>query len=276
MVVAALFGFGCAPSVEAPNLDVLHQAEEVLVRDCMAQQGFTYWPRPRTPAPDTELFPYVVDDLEWARANGYDRASRDQIEQDASSAARYYGGLPKDRQRAWLAAYHGARAAGLEARLPFGGTVGHSDDGCAARAWQELYGDMRQWFRVERITDALGEMRVRQTLQDARYVAAKKRWRECMSAEGFSAEAPLSFRAQQLEYEGADGEARDRAAATAEARCAASSGLSEVARQLDAANAATLEKRYQADYATAERLRETALPKARAVLAESTDPPVSR
>ena len=239
----------------------------------MARQGFTYWPSPRTHAPDTERFPYVVDDLKWAQVNGYGRAQRRELEREASSAARYYRSLPQARQRAWLAAYHGDRPSGLEAQLPFGGRVRHSEKGCAAGAWQELYGDMRKWFRVSRFTEAVGEMRVGQTLQDARYVAAKKRWQECMAAEGFSAEAPLDFRKQQLEYQGADGEARDRAAATSEAKCAVRSGLSEVARQLDAANAATLEKRYQSEYGTAERLREIALPKARVVLTSTQGSP---
>jgi hypothetical protein len=251
---------------ELSDLDVLHQAEEILVRDCMARQGFTYWPQPRTHAPDTERFPYVVDDLQWAQANGYGRAERQELERQASSATRYYRSLPQDRQQAWLAAYHGDRPSGLEAPLPFAGKVRHSEKGCAAQAWQELYGDMRQWFRVSRFTEAVGEMRVGQTLQDARYVAARKRWQECMAAEGFSAEAPLSFRKQQLEYQGADGEARDRAAATSEAKCAMRSGLSQVARQVDAADAATLEKRYQSEYGAAERLRDAALPKALSLL----------
>ncbi|WP_127500442.1 hypothetical protein [Actinoplanes solisilvae] len=276
ILVAVLMGSGCTPAPDKPALDVLHRAEEVLVRDCMARQGFTYEPRPRTPAPDVERFPYVVDDLEWARANGYGRAERRQLEQEASSTASYYGGLPKEQQKAWLAAYHGDRASGLKADLPFGGTVGHSDQGCAARAWQDLYGDMREWFRVSRITDALGQMRVGQTSRDERYVAARKRWQECMSAEGFAAGAPLSFRIQQLEYEGADAEARDRAAAMSEARCAARSELSTVARQLDAANASALEKKYRAEYDTAERLRQAALPRARDVLTRSSDHLVSQ
>jgi len=271
ILAAGLLGLtsvsGCTPAStathELPDLDVLHQAEEILVRNCMARHGFTYQPQPRTTTPDLERFPYVVDDLEWARANGYGRAERRELAREAS---RHYRGLPPAQQRAWRAAYHGDRPSGLEAQLPSGGRIRHSDRGCAARAWQELYGDMRQWFRVRTITAAVGGMRVRQTLQDARYVAARKRWQQCMDAEGFRAEAPLALRKQQLGYQGADGEARDRAAATSEAKCAVRSGLSEDARQLDAANAAALENRYQAEYGTAARLRKLALPKARAVL----------
>ncbi|MEV7010923.1 hypothetical protein [Streptosporangium sp. NPDC051022] len=248
------------------DVDLLYQAEQILVRDCMARQGLTYRPTPRTPVPDMERFPYVVDDLEWAQANGYGRAARRKAEQSTTAAANYYRGLPPARQRAWLIAFHGERGPGLEAQMPTGGKVGHSDKGCAAQAWQELYGDMRQWYRVSRVTQTLDSMRVAQTQQNPRYVAARERWRECMRSEGFSVPAPVALRGRQLAYRGADAEARDRKAATAEAKCALSSGLSKAAHELDAANGAALRRRYRSEFDTAERLRTAALPRARALV----------
>jgi uncharacterized protein YjhX (UPF0386 family) len=87
-----------------------------------------------------------------------------------------------------------------------------------------------------------------------------------MSAEGFSAPAPLTLRNRRLASDGKDAEELDRRTALAEVRCAARSGLSKTARDLDAANAALLKKRFRSEYETAERLRTTALPKARALL----------
>ncbi|MDF5751250.1 hypothetical protein [Spongiactinospora sp. TRM90649] len=248
------------------DLDLLHQAEQILVRDCMARRNLEYRPIPRTQVPDMESFPYVVDDVKWAQRNGYGRAERQALDKAAGSSTRYYRTFSGAQRQTWLIAYHGDRSSPLTARLPTGGTIGHSGNGCAAQAWQELYGDKRQWFRAARITQTLDNLRVTQTQGDPEYRAALERWQKCMSGEGFSAPTPLALRSRSLAYRGKDAEARDIRAATAEARCAASSGLSRTAHELDAANAAALDQRNRAEFETAERLRASALPKARALV----------
>ncbi|GAA3468734.1 hypothetical protein GCM10018965_032870 [Nonomuraea roseola] len=215
-----------------------------------------------------ELFPYVVDDVEWARENGYGRARREELGRAAAPSENYFRGLPEDRRQAWLTAFHGDRAAALEAELPIGGVVGHSANGCAAQAWQELYGDKGRWFRASRVIQTLDNMRIGQTQADPAYRAALKRWSECMSRTGFAATTPLALRKQRLAQQGADAESHDKNAATAEARCAVDTGLSKTARDLDAANAAALKKRYPREFESAARLRESALPKARALVSE--------
>ena len=64
-----------APSraVTAAETALLDRAEERLVSRCMAEAGFTYREEPQ-PGPrgaaDRE-FPYVVDDVAWAKTYGY-------------------------------------------------------------------------------------------------------------------------------------------------------------------------------------------------------------
>ncbi|GAA3311250.1 hypothetical protein GCM10020219_018560 [Nonomuraea dietziae] len=261
---AALSGCAGAP-VET---DVLHRAEQILIGSCMARQNLKYWPQPKSWTPDMDLFPYVVDDVEWARENGYGRTRRQELGKTAAPSEKYFRALPEDRRRAWLTTFHGDRAAALEAELPIGGTVGHSANGCAAQAWQELYGDKGRWFKASRVIQTLGNMRIGQTQADPAYRAALKRWSECMSRTGFSAATPLALRKQLLAQQGADAESNDKKAATAEARCAMETGLSKTARDLDAANAEALKKRYPEEFENAARLRESALPKARALVSE--------
>ncbi|MFC6902966.1 hypothetical protein ACFQGX_48140 [Nonomuraea dietziae] len=116
-----------------------------------------------------DLFPYVVDDVEWARENGYGRTRRQELGKTAAPSEKYFRALPEDRRRAWLTTFHGDRAAALEAELPIGGTVGHSANGCAAQAWQELYGDKGRWFKASRVIQTLGNMRIGQTQADPAY-----------------------------------------------------------------------------------------------------------
>ncbi|AQZ62471.1 hypothetical protein BKM31_14270 [[Actinomadura] parvosata subsp. kistnae] len=245
---------------------ILHQAEQVLIGACMSGRNLRYWPEPESRTPDMDRFPYVVDDEEWARENGYGRAARKELERAAAPSRDYFHGLPEERRRAWLTAYHGDRAAVIEAELPVGGTVGHSANGCVAQAWQELYGDKARWFRASRVTRTLIQMRVGRTQAAPAYVAARQRWSACMKAAGITADTPLALRRQRLADQEAGAEARDRLVATAEARCAGSSGLSRTARDLDAANASALEAQYPAEYRNARDLREAALPRARALI----------
>ncbi|MER6578687.1 hypothetical protein [Nonomuraea sp. NPDC001023] len=261
---------GCAVAPVAPvEPDVLQQAEQVLIGACMSGRGLRYWPEPKSRTPDMDRFPFVVDDEEWARNNGYGRAARKELEKAAVPAQNYFRGLPEGKRRAWLTAYHGDRSAVLEAALPVGGTVGHSAGGCVAQAWQELYGDKARWFRASRVTQTLVQMRIGRTQADPAYGAARQRWSACMKAAGFTADTPLALRRERLADQEGGAEDRDRRAATAEARCAASSGLSRTARDLDQANAAALEARYPAEYRNARSLREAALPRARALIRKS-------
>src|SRR5688572_2494362 len=92
LVAAALVGCGAEPvqltadasirdrPLTEPELDLLHQAEQLLTRDCMRDAGFDYWPMPRRPATEYRDFPYAIDDLAWATRHGYGTDLRRKLE----------------------------------------------------------------------------------------------------------------------------------------------------------------------------------------------------
>src|SRR4051812_27759853 len=93
------------PAVRRPTsaeVETLHRAEQLLVRDCMKRQGFRYWPTPLRPSPDFRDFPYVVDDVAWAKAHGYGRDIEKRLDKETESSPRalYYRSLSESRKQA--------------------------------------------------------------------------------------------------------------------------------------------------------------------------------
>jgi hypothetical protein len=228
----------------------------------MSRQEFRYWPEPYDPAADLKRFPYVVDDVVWAKAHGYGR----DIEQGLDKAAAenpnqaYFRGLPVARQIKALIALHGTTSGSwLEAKSPAGGTLQHSDNGCTVEAWRRLYGDVETWYQASRVVSDLDGTQVAQVLDDPRFQARVVLWRTCMKDRGYDVDNPGQLRAETLAYQHDDARDRDRRAAVNEAECARSSGLSQTARALDSSYAARLRNRYAVDYETSERLKDAAL-----------------
>src|SRR4051794_25468603 len=54
-------------SITHADTELLYTAEQLLIKACMRRAGFTYHPAPRNPVPGYRDFPYVVDDVDWAR-----------------------------------------------------------------------------------------------------------------------------------------------------------------------------------------------------------------
>src|SRR5262245_10360446 len=246
--------------------EVLHAAEQLLVRDCMSGQGFQYWPEPYDPAAELKRFPYVVDDVSWARAHGYGRDIRQRLDDAAASNPNqaYFAGLSDQQKVGARVALNGDQAhSWLEAKPPMGGTLRHSDNGCTVEAWQRLYGDAAAWFRASSVVTNLDGMQVGRVIRDARYQAKVKSWRRCMKTRGVTADNPGELRNTRLSYRGSDAQERDRHAAVNEAECAHMSGLAKTAHHLDEWYSAALRRQYRSDYEAVERLQEAALPTAR-------------
>jgi hypothetical protein len=216
-------------------------------------------------------FPYVVDDIGWARRHGYGRDIQRRLDKAAASNPNqtYFTGLSEQQKIRARVALNGDQAQGwLEAEPPMGGTLRHSDDGCTVEAWRRLYGDVAAWFRASSVVMNLDGMQVGHVVQDARYKAKLQSWRECMKARGHTVEGPGKLRDRVLAYRGPDALERDRRAAVNEAECAHVSGLARTAHALDRSYAAALRRQYGSDYETVERLRRAALPAARAIVSE--------
>lgn len=252
----------------AAELDVLHDAVEFTIRDCMADAGFQYFPPPRTPAYGYRTFPYVEDDLTWAQAHGYGRDVMARLDQDAKSgpAARYFGGLSKARLAAFGMALTRGKLTGITVTSPLGGEMTHSDAGCETQAWQQVYGDAKAWFQMSTAATNLAGIRQSMVRADRRFAAAVTAWSGCMRTQGISAPDPGTLRDKQLAMTDPAAQQRDIAVASTEARCAQQSGFAKTASQLDDFHDRQLHVKYRSTYDTLYRLQLTALPFARSVV----------
>ncbi|MEO3868826.1 hypothetical protein ABGB18_08360 [Nonomuraea sp. B12E4] len=148
------------PPVTAGEARVLWDAEQSLLRDCMARHGFKYWVAPHDPIPEDRDFPYVVDDLGWARRHGYGSDIREHVSRlrDEDPNRLYFEGLPAQRRKAAFVALNGEgprpgtvkrRPDQLEVRLPTGGRVRRSAVSCTSQAQRQLYGEVwRLWHAI--------------------------------------------------------------------------------------------------------------------------------
>jgi hypothetical protein len=254
-------GPAAVATVDRPTLDL---AEQLLIRECMVRHGFRLWVGEPRPEDEQRTFPYVVDDVDWARRHGFgsDLAAAAQALRRNDPNQRYFDGLPPDRRAAALVALNGARPEGLEARLPSGGVVRRSAEGCRSEAERRLYGDLQAWYRARRVVANLSVVRSGLVLADPAFAAALPAWARCMRGHGYPVDSPSHLRRTV-----ADG-TRDAevAAAVAEATCAAD-GLAATARDLDARHGADLAQRYRSDIDTKHRLELAAAPRARAIVA---------
>ncbi|WP_406861878.1 hypothetical protein ABZO31_15940 [Streptomyces sp. HUAS MG47] len=242
---------------------LLARAEQTLIARCLTGQGFRY--EVRVPQPPPRRFPYVGDDVGWARAHGFGRDEERRLA--AAKAAdpneRWFRSLPPARKRAALAALNGPRPVGLRARMPGGGTVAASDEGCTARAQRHLYGDLPAWFEARLTAANLTPLYVPRVRADPAYRKAVRAWSACMKRRGHAYPTPEALRAALPGTGAAVGE---RELAVAEAECAADSGLAATAKELDARYAAAARRAHAAPLATKTRLERAALPRAREVL----------
>ncbi|MEU7809775.1 MULTISPECIES: hypothetical protein [unclassified Micromonospora] len=265
-----------APAVSAPPpsaspAEVLYAATQLLIRDCMQRRGFRYWPAPRRPVPELREFPYVLDDVSYARRHGYGGALERRL-QEAMAAdpnARYVRELPPERGAAAVRAVNGdpGEPDALRATLPAGGVLRRSSHSCTSEAERRLYLDLPGWYRVVKITDNLAGLRVGRVLADPRYAAGVTAWRRCMRAAGHDVADPAAARASVPEPASGSVATGELELAVSEATCATRTGLGRLSRQLDAEHRRAVERRFRTEVADRLRFETAALPRARAALA---------
>ncbi|MGW5346342.1 hypothetical protein [Streptomyces sp. NPDC004050] len=246
----------------------LARAEQVLISRCMAARGFPYEVA-EVPQDGARSFPYVVDDVAWAREHGYggaeERAAARAREDDPNQ--RYFRQLPAARRAAARTALMGAAPVGLSAKAPTGVMITASADGCIADAQRTLYGDPATWFRVKVVTMNLRPVREARVLEDARYAGAVAEWAACMKAAGRPHATPDESRRAAArwgeELPPAEADAAAAELAVVEATCATGTPLARVSQSLDRAYGEELRTRYRAELTLRWRLQSEALPKAR-------------
>lgn len=247
-VVVAATVAGCAASADpAPARELtdaertrLRSAEELLVRTCMAREGFEYWPAPQIAADTGKRRGYLLTDVAWARKHGYGSRIAEKLEKarlnDPNIA--YANALPeKDRVR-YSRALDGERSGGvLTAQLPGGGTITIFRDSCWAKAKQRLYDDLEAWFPAEKtVMHATGQY-LPDLVEDKRFRRAVKEWSACMHAAGHDYADPPEARERLPELttglSAGDGFAVEVGLAVADATCATTTPLADVARTLE-------------------------------------------
>jgi hypothetical protein len=251
---------------------LLHKAEQLLIKQCMGQRGFKYWIVEENPVPEFREFPYVLDDVSWARRHGYGTDLERRMQELSSSHPnkQHVTRLPLQQRQAWLAAIHGQHSdEQLKATLPTGGVIRRSARSCISDAEQQLYGDVRTWYRVKKVTVSLKSLQRDSTVSDARFIAAVSRWALCLRDKGYRYLNPTEVRAELHNPEQRKSRAEWVQLAVTEATCADRTGLAAIARQLDRHYAQKLRDEYPTETLTTLRLELAAVPSARAIVGSS-------
>lgn len=262
-----------APPTSADQT-LLYRAEQAAIENCLRDKGFRYWPEPRSPAAVSDLFPYVVDNVAWAQAHGF--GGRQSVQEQTQAASdpnvRYVAGLAAPRRQALADAENGNGPSdpGVVVTLPTGQVMGHSVRGCVATAEDHLYGSFPAWFRASNAVAALPSLWQAQVVGDRRYVAAVSRWADCMRGRhqpyASPQEAADHFATAGTTPESDADFTQEVSAATAEALCAESTGLGNLARQLDTYYQNRVDAHYSALLTTYRHLVTEALPRAQSLL----------
>ncbi|MFB7612626.1 hypothetical protein [Streptomyces gardneri] len=255
---------------------LVQRAQETLVERCMRAKGFPYWPAPLPPADILHGNGYVVDDIGWARRNGYGTRLRETFlaRQRTNRNDAYANTLsPADSGRYAKALLGGPTGSMLTAELPGGQRIRTPREGCRAEARDRLYGDFPTWFRVEKTATSLTGLYLPALLRDRRFVAAQEAWATCMRRAGHDYATPPAAREGLAERAKGLSPARAHTVevelAVAEATCASRTPLAATARALDAEYRATGLQRYGDDLATYHRMNRTALANAEEITGSS-------
>jgi hypothetical protein len=278
VIVGGIVAGLAEPSEPLPELTdaqqiEIEQAEEYLIKLCLARHGFSYWVEPPVSAEERREFGYVIYDVAWAQRYGYGGSIQRELmraKQDDPNLAYRATLSPADRIR-YSRTLGGSPSDGmLSVELPGGGTVMTPRGGCNGEASDRLYGDRETWFRIENVATNLTPLYVPDLVRDPRFTTALNAWSACMRGLGYPYLSPDEIRSALPrltdELPDAQAHATEVELAVAEARCANTSSLAEIARGLEREYSAPVRERYADEIATYLRLQHAALVTAREIL----------
>ncbi|MFJ8996710.1 hypothetical protein ACIRQH_40735 [Streptomyces sp. NPDC102279] len=272
---------GASPSTSLSNSRALTDAEalriadaqQVLIRKCMERDGFTYWEAERPSLEESRTLGYVLDDVDWARRHAY--GSRISAQEDRRRRAdlniAYHKSLSAERRKEYDEALDGGlQAPVISATLPGGGVVQKREGGCVAESESQLYGDVRAWFRAEKISGGLQSLYVPKVMADGKFTAALNAWSQCMTHAGRPYSDPQAARqaaAQRSVRLGVDKAfPSERDLAVADATCARKTSLKAIGEAREAHYIEELPKRYGKALETWHGFQHRALVRARALV----------
>ena len=213
---------------------LVHKAEDLILENCMSEQGYEYLPSPFVPT--AEL---VFGDRRWgltdsdvAAAVGYsvdERVSQLVAESDSARAAEaeFFAGMtPAERDR-YLMALEGSPFAAaapvtsvVTATIPGSGralnvTVAGTDDSCRHQLPEALGQEFALFHSLAAsIGRARSDVDLLATADDL-FQSAVRSWSDCFKERGFTADDPLDAMDRYQPVAAAD----SRAAATADVDC---------------------------------------------------------
>lgn len=253
--------------VAATDDELLHQATERLIAQCMDRHGFEY--AEQSPSSSESTLPRVLDDVEWARENGYGDlfGARGVPAPDANS--RILAAMTSEQQNAWNTTLMGTGHR-LVVNLPDRGRLSTSNNGCTAEAQRTLYGDLAGWYHARRAVDHLGSYVNDEVIANPEYRTGLASWVRCVRERGLVASNPTQLR-QLVAPESTGGRAHPKeiAAAVAEAACGSSTGFAATSAALERTFRPKIERRFAPELDALKSFKHKALPRARQVLARS-------
>ncbi|MFC9270674.1 hypothetical protein ACFTXJ_23210 [Streptomyces zhihengii] len=247
----------------------MQRAEQLLVKECMEEAGFSYWADVLPTPDDLRGGGYVLTDAAWAKRNGYGSPVRERLQrlQRDDPNHTYANALPENERGRYSRALGGDSSSSMvTAALPGGGTVGIPRDSCLSDAKGRLYGDFEAWYRADRTVTHLARLYAAEVVEDGRTATALGAWSACMREAGHDYVDPPSVRDDlPSRTEGLTGDqafAVEAELAVAEARCATRTPLAETLRALTAEYRAPLMTEYGDDVAAHRRMGLAALARA--------------
>jgi hypothetical protein len=246
---------------------LLQRAEERLIGRCMSEHDFVYRERPAPKAADNK-FPYVVDDVAFAKKHGYGLTAQDsKPEQPGTDEA--FSRLSTADQRSYQDKLVGTGRQ-ITVDLPGGGRLSVSDKGCIATARKALYGDLRGWFSAAKTVGMVDRVVTHDVRADPQYEAAVKDWAACVrrTVPGVTDEGGLREELDRRTKDLPDAPAQrvQVQLAVVEATCANSSSLARTIRAIEPVHRAAVVAKYQDDQRRLYAYEVAALPRAHAAL----------
>lgn len=184
------------PQLSSSTSELLGNAEEKEIRDCMARRGFDYLPFVGEVKPTKLPEP---GNVEAAKERGYGlSALKEASSRLESPNDKVLAQMDTAARQAWSDALIGpAPTPGEEEamgrqliELTNGAKVTFDPNSCISVAQSELYGDSGMWRALNHEIDLLRSTVVQRIQSDSAVKEALEVWRDCMDKRGYRYDAP--------------------------------------------------------------------------------------
>jgi len=208
--------------------EILRQALELEVRDCMQRKGFSYTIPTKPLGPDPHENPYGFIAPGDAAARGYGFSETPAAAPDEPNES--YAALHNDEAKeAWREALIGSPERAIPVAHVVTDTISADTRSCIFRARIATYGDPK-WDEIEFPLDELANGVVRRTIGSEEFAGSRREWQRCMKQNGFDLAAELGAAPKAARKRG--DAAFERAIATADARCLLETDSWTIARRV--------------------------------------------